>query len=551
MFNESRLIPAMLALLLLAVPFPVDAQDEDEVIGPEATVPSPPPEPLPAPGPVPEPEQPPPPPVEESAAAVQPPPEPQPVKDEAAGKTVEKAGKKDGEEPQPAAGIKKGFTFGSYGRMGFGTTEEGRSVKPFEIVGHPPRLFEGNYVEVDLSYILDSAPDRYIKVLLTTAFMANFFHYSGSPDVDLAVRNLYIEVKGYLAPWLTVWAGSRMYRGDDIYLVDFWPMDMLNTIGGGLVFTPGPWEFKVHVGVNRLDDSYQVQQIQVAADLFEPRTVLFMDRQRFIVSLKGTRYFLFREGDWSKGAKVSVYGEFHSLPDGYYYREDQPAEKLASDCGWLVGAQGGVWGLVKNSFFNLWVRGSGGLASYGELSVPFGLDADKRTTRARDFLVGLSGNFEFGVGGLLGGAYLRYFRDADPNVYDLDDYWEGVLVARLQFYLIDMVHLALEVGEAFRRTTGLAQELPVFDPDTGSFKPPPHEVPSVTHAALMLIFSPPGKGTLTRPQIRLIGALQAPNAASRHLYPDEDIRSGGRKMKDNLFWTMGLQAEWWFNSSYR
>ena len=26
-----------------------------------------------------------------------------------------------------------------------------------------------------------------------------------------------------------IWAGSRMYRGDDIYLLDFWPLDNLNT----------------------------------------------------------------------------------------------------------------------------------------------------------------------------------------------------------------------------------------------------------------------------------------------------------------------------------
>ena len=122
---------------------------------------------------------------------------------------------------------------------------------------------------------------------------------------------------------------------------------------------------------------------------------------------------------------------------------------------------------------------------------------------------------------------------------------------RLQFYLLEMLHLAVESGEAFRRTTGLARTEPVFDPDSGTFRPPGHEVPSVTHAALMLIFSPLGKGTLTRPQIRLIGALQAPNAAARHLYPDEDIRSGGSSLKDNLIWTMGIQAEWWFNSSYR
>lgn len=560
---------ALAFLLLLSVSaHPSRARAQDEVIGPE---PAPIEEAVDGAGKdttAPKYEIPAPPPAGETAAEPvevkeTPALSPEPAPDEGAAApavTEEKKGEPASGDASPpdegktkeeaAPSFEKGFRFGSYGRMGFGTTEEGRAVKSYHIANHPPRLFESNYVEVDLGYVLDAAPDRYIKVLMTTAFMANFFHYSGSPDIEMAVRNLYLEVKGYLAELLTVWAGSRMYRGDDIYLVDLWPMDNLNTIGGGVMIRPGLWDFRLHFGVNRLADSFQYQEISVAADPFEPKSVVFMDRQRFIVSAKATRYFLLRKDDWNKGVKVSLYGEYHTLPDGYLYREDIPPEKLPADHGWLIGLQGGVWGLAEDSFLNLWLRASGGLASYGEFAVPFGVNAEKKTARARDFLVGLSENFEFGVGGLLAGAYLRYFRDADPNVYDLDDYWEGVFVLRLQFYPMEMLHLALEVGESFRRTTGLASTTPEFDPESGSFTPPKHETPSVTHAALMFIFSPLGKGTLKRPQIRLIGAMQAPNTAARHLYPKEDIRAGGSSLKDNLIWYMGIQAEWWFNSSY-
>ena len=33
---------------------------------------------------------------------------------------------------------------------------------------------------------------------------------------------------------ITMWAGSRMYRGDDIYLLNWWPLDNQNTVGGGI-----------------------------------------------------------------------------------------------------------------------------------------------------------------------------------------------------------------------------------------------------------------------------------------------------------------------------
>ena len=459
--------------------------------------------------------------------------------------------RKDKDETAAKPMIEKGFKFGSYGRVGFGTTEEGRAAKSYRFVGHPPRLFESSYVEVDLSYVLASAPKKYIKVLMTTAFMANLFHYSGISDMDIAVRNLYLETKGYFADWLTLWVGSRMYRGDDIYLVDYWPMDNLNTIGAGAIFHPGLWDFRLHVGVNRLDDDFQYQEITVSADRFEPRTVIFMDRQRFIVSLKGTRHILSKKNDWTKGGKVSLYGEFHSMAEGYYYQEEEPPEKLPADYGWMFGAQGGMWGFGEGQFLNIWLRVAGGLAAYGELAVPFGLDSAKKSGRAREVVVGLSENFEFSRGGLLAGGYFRYFKDADPNVYDLDDYIEGVFILRLQIYMTNMLHLALEVGESFKRTTGLSSTTPEFDDETGGFSPPKHETPSVTHIGLMFVLSPLGRGTLTRPQIRILGALQAPNAAARHLYPDEDIRSGGGGTMNNLIWYMGVQAEWWFNSSYR
>ncbi len=44
-----------------------------------------------------------------------------------------------------------------------------------------------------------------------------------------------------------------MYRGDDIYLLDFWPLDNLNTLGGGLAYTfLDDLDVKLHAGVNQL-----------------------------------------------------------------------------------------------------------------------------------------------------------------------------------------------------------------------------------------------------------------------------------------------------------
>ena len=56
-----------------------------------------------------------------------------------------------------------------------------------------------------------------------------------------------------------------MYRGDDIYLLDWWPLDNQNTIGGGASYDFKKTDTRVaaHVGMQRLDDPYQYQVTQV------------------------------------------------------------------------------------------------------------------------------------------------------------------------------------------------------------------------------------------------------------------------------------------------
>jgi len=60
----------------------------------------------------------------------------------------------------------------------------------------------------------------------------------------------------------------------------------------------------------------------------------------------------------------------------------------------------------------------------------------------------------------------------------------------------------------------------------------------------MPFFSPAGRGSYKRPQLRIIYAFTARNQAARDLYAAEDVFSQ-RAIEHYL----GLQAEWWFNSS--
>jgi maltoporin len=57
-------------------------------------------------------------------------------------------------------------------------------------------------------------------------------------------------------------------------------------------------------------------------------------------------------------------------------------------------------------------------------------------------------------------------------------------------------------------------------------------------------FSPSGRGSYKRPQLRVIYAVTARNDGARALYPSQDVFAQ-RQVEHYI----GLGAEWWFNSS--
>ena len=425
-----------------------------------------------------------------------------------------------------------GFRFGTYGRIGLsGDLREGGAGRPLNVVAHGPRLEEPPYVELDLGYALERENALSFRIASTLAFLEDFFHYNGRFEAKVALRNLYLEAQNVLTPRLALWVGSRMYRGDDIYLLDYWPLDNLNTLGGGVRLSFGHTTLALHAGVNRLDDEFQLQTIEVPNPRFGADEVVVLDRQRTIVSVKAGHELRRLRGPLS--LKAAVYGELHHLPEGTLRREPDYREQLPDDLGWVAGAQLGLWGFGENSFVNLWVRGAGGLAAYGELAIPFGLGSDKRAAGARDLVLALSGNYERLWLGVMTGGYLRFFRDADGNLDDPDDGWEYVLAVRPHLFFHRFLHGVFELSYQGRRPNGL-------DPESQS-----HLVPGVFKASVMPTLSW-DRGTYSRPQLRLVYTVSYLDEGARRGFPREDPRRGVA-----VHHFLGAQVEWWYQSSYR
>lgn len=435
--------------------------------------------------------------------------------------TVPAFGQADSGEP---------FVMGSYGRLMVGSDLTGAGLRPVQVIAHGPRLLESAYAELDFAYTLPSkTTDTRFTSHLTLALGESLFHFNGKFSAEMAVRNFYLEVTQLVWQGFSVWAGSRMHRGDDIYLLDFWPLDEQNTVGGGAQYQIGNSIFAIHVGVNRLEDDFQWQEVTVVAEPFGTREVVFLDRQRMVLTARAEHHYPLGEMLNFKGV---LYSEWHQVGAGKKLDFDRREEELPSDSGVLFGMQAGLSQSGSASFVNVFARYGQGLAAFDELGVPHGLNTEKTTRGAHEWVLGLSGNWEAtSQFSLIGGAYAREIVDADPNVFDRDDSWEVGFALRPIWYFHDHFQLAFEFNGQYLRPNGIAVESGVQD------------APLVFQAALMPTIAL-GRGSFSRPHLRLIYALSHLNDDARRTYAAIDpLRDRGVQH------FLGVGIEWWWNSS--
>lgn len=441
----------------------------------------------------------------------------------------------------PKATAPSGFAFGSYGRMIAGTDFKGAPGRDADIVAHGSRLDESNYVELELrrdDYWKKT--DSTTRLVATLAVANPIFHYTGNFDVKLAIRNLYLESRDLGAKGLSVWAGSRMYRGDDIYLLDFWALDNLNTLGAGTRydFTKNTYA-ALHMGFNEPNSPFYLQEVQRPNPLNQigAESITVLNRQRFIGSAKVSHIIPVGDG---AGIKAVAYAEVHQLSAGQ--RETQPRvfETLPSDGGFVVGAQVGAFTGDRDGHVNLFVRYAAGLAAYGEFASPNQLSVDHTTSGAHELLISLGGNWEKGPFGIMAGGYFRSFRNASTGL-DYGDVDEGIFALRPQVFFGEIAGLAVE-GSFQAQQRGV-----VTLADAASGQPASTTGPfsaSLWRFGVMPFLSPAGRGDYSRPQFRLIYALTSRSVGAMALYPLDDVYSIRRT--EHFF---GLGAEWWFNSS--
>lgn len=433
--------------------------------------------------------------------------------------------------PAAASEHEGSFSFGSYGRVNAASDLRGGTGRDADIVAHHPRIDEDTYAEIELR-----RDDRWgtvsSRIVSTLAVTGPLFHFDGQFDAKFAVRNLFGEVQDVFAPGLSFWVGSRMVRGDDIYLLNTWALDNLNLVGGGARYSLcDRIELALHMGLSRPSDPFYTQTVDATSAMgFTPTPVLILDRPRFVLGDKAT--FFVWDRHLPQGVKFVLYNEVHAIDSGERRTDSGALQSLPSDTGYVLGLQAGAYDARTRSFANLFVRYAQGLAAYDPLGIPFGVGAVISTARARELQFGFSANWEYQMFGVQAGGLFRYFRDADPNVFARGSVTEAVLDVRPMVWFGQHAGLALDLSYQHRETS-------VLNETTGA-----PESGNIWKFGVIPFISPAGRGTFTRPQFRLIYALTARDAGARALYPSLDARS--QQSVEHFF---GLGIEWWFNST--
>jgi maltoporin len=434
----------------------------------------------------------------------------------------------------------EGFRFGSYGRLIAGTDLRGGKPGDINVVAHGPRIVEPSYLELEFAYGFHTDRGVKLRPVITLAFDDTLFHENGQFDAHPALRNMFLEAT-MNREW-SAWVGSRMYRGDDIYLFDYWPLDNLNTVGGGALYHhaladhgPDALDVAAHAGENRLDDPFQYQQISVANPAQGATTVDQLNRQRLIGSASATVIHTMTP---QLGVKAKIHAEVHAITNGQFKRDDGTFEKLPADSGYLVGAELGAFALdnAKRGFrthLNLFARYASGLASYDALAPPTSFGPDLKTSLANELSFGLSGAIDTAFGNMMVAALSRRFIDSTGSTTDdPNNGWEYAVDARPLGRFAHDWFAGADISYQARFPDGL-------NPTTLKA-----EDPALLSLAPMVVYSPMGPSAYDRPQLRAVFRAAYLNQGALDQYVPDDARHAHAWV-----YFLGLQAEWWFNSS--
>ena len=428
------------------------------------------------------------------------------------------------------------------------TAAAGRGASA-NIVAHGDRIDEDSYAELELRREDQLHTDVSSKVVCDARLLPALLpllrrrRRRRSPSATSTRRRTYDD--------LTLWVGSRMYRGDDIYLLDWWPLDNQNTVGGGAGYK-FRWAHRRDDHRRARGDAAARLDLPVRADPARPtpqraRRAGRAGRRERHGPRPPAHDRVAQDHAPLQAPQPGAEGRLQARPLRRgardlrrrlhrHHRQPAGADRAARPTpGWLVGHRGRVLDRASATPSCSSSSGTPRASRPTTRSPCRSTFANDRTTRGfdRDARSPSAATTSAGPFGVLVGGYLRSFRDGDPSPTTSQKYDEGILAVRPQLYIGERWGVALEGAFEARRYA-------VLDPQTDAAARRPASGASASSRT-----SRPAAAART--SARSCGSsTRSPPAttATRELYPAQDVFSQ-RRVEQYI----GLGAEWWFNSS--
>jgi maltoporin len=442
----------------------------------------------------------------------------------------------EGSDPSPLPATNFVDMF-MYGRMGLAWTLSGqliagKSMNLGDKRAIGGRLEEGDYLEPGLRvHLLKGEQEGDTKVDVVAD--VEIYSDDGAIVSDLANGDVgllhivpeqaYLQAQNLFVKDLTLWAGARLYRKNDIHIADYFYFDNLPSQGIGVMYKGLDTAVLINTG------SSPFFRTDLNAGMPAPAAPEIVQRQRtmFVVQYKQP----IAEKHYVKGL-----GEFHLVPKSGSGTRDAPENVNPGDYGWVLGAKLHL-DLGRDQFNDFSVRYgrsiANGAASGRSTYDTFGAPAADGTYSGA-YGVEIVEHFMWNIGtvvSLNGYATFHYDQGArdvktrPPAGATPDNRTDFTVGVRPVGYLHKNFHLMGEATYQVRKDQGLK-------PGTA------------LKLSLVPTIVPTGEpGFWARPHIRVIYTFGLYNQAAVDQLMSPYLQTVGPSKTAHF---LGTRAEWWF-----
>lgn len=263
--------------------------------------------------------------------------------------------------------INKNFSIGGYGRVGIARADKVQYPRSLNLNGMGSiggRMEEGDYVEMTTAFNFEPISESLDTTKITIQARLAMYTTQGQiignvtsnsyGGITTALPELFAEAKNILgSPW-TVWVGARLFRGDDIHLIDQFYFDDHSSQGFGIKYKNTQFAIMFPGSVD-------------TSSSLPPYFYLNIVNGSPVLGLRNRSVYILEHSIFVREGTVKLLGEYQRLASGSH--SDTTSElNYPADFGYVIGVKykRNFTNRIPGSFYDMSLRFGAGIANGGD-----------------------------------------------------------------------------------------------------------------------------------------------------------------------------------------